>query len=199
MAGDCQNAPISGCEKDCLVAWPLFDAGPRTLAPSLNDGMFGTILRPDGASQTTYYGWPLYYYRTDVGPGTLTGQAKSRTWHAATVIPMGIMVMKGVDIMRYLADGEGKTLYVNDQDTKGTATTDPVSACTGACLADHPGFFRSRLSVVSSLETTDFSTFLPGHGRAQIAYKGAPLYRSAADARSGDLKGATAGWSVALP
>src|SRR5207253_9686862 len=78
-AGDCNYAPISNCVTDCLVAWPLFNANPRTLAPTLDDHAFGTILRADGAYQTTYFGWPLYYYKTDTGPGVLGGQAKAKT------------------------------------------------------------------------------------------------------------------------
>lgn len=199
MAGDCKNPPISGCAADCIIAWPVFYAGARTLAPGLDDAAFGTIQRPDFTYQTTYYGWPLYYFKTDVAPGMLGGQAKSKTWHAATVIPAGIMIMKDAAATRYLGDGTGRTLYVYDQDVKGSPTSDPMSACDASCLAGHPSFWRNRLSVVSSLEPTDFSTFVPGQGREQLAYKGAPLYTSAADARSGDEKGATTGWSVALP
>src|SRR5438445_607902 len=47
LAGDCNYLPISGCDKDCLIAWPVFYAGARTLAPGLDDGAFGTIQRPD--------------------------------------------------------------------------------------------------------------------------------------------------------
>jgi predicted lipoprotein with Yx(FWY)xxD motif len=199
IAGDCNNPPISGCEKDCLIAWPLFYAGPRTLAPGLNDAAFGTIQRADLSYQTTYYGWPLYYFKTDLAPGMLGGQAKSKIWHAATVIPAGIVIMRDAASVRYIADGSGRTLYVYDQDLKGTTSSDPTSACIGTCLVDHPTFWRNRISVVSSLEPTDFSTFAPKPGSTQLAYKGAPLYFSAADARSGDVNGATTGWSVALP
>jgi predicted lipoprotein with Yx(FWY)xxD motif len=107
--------------------------------------------------------------------------------------------MRDAASVRYIADGSGRTLYVYDQDLKGTASSDPTSACTGTCLVDHPAFWRNRISVVSSLEPTDFSTFAPRLGSTQLAYKGAPLYYSAADARSGDANGATTGWSVALP
>jgi predicted lipoprotein with Yx(FWY)xxD motif len=200
LPGDCNYAPISQCERDCLVAWPLFDAGARTLAPGLDDHAFGTIHRADGSNQTTYYGWPLYYYKTDVAAGQVSGQAKAKTWHAATVIPAGIVILKGLTADKYLADGGGRTLYVFDQDTKGTGSSDPVSACTGACLDAHPVFMKNRISVVSSLTITDFSVFVQGHARQQLAYKGAPLYYAAGDARSGDQTGATTpGWSVAVP
>jgi predicted lipoprotein with Yx(FWY)xxD motif len=200
LAGDCKYAPISTCELDCAIAWPIFDAGTRTLAPGLDDAAFGTIQRADGTFQTTYFGWPLYYYKSDTAPGMFTGQAKAKTWHAATVIPVGVMLMKDSAAVKYLADGAGKTLYSFDQDTKGTATSDPVSSCSGSCLGEHPVFQRNRLSVVSSLVPTDFTLFVRSVGGQQLAYKGAPLYYGAVDERSGDRNGATMpGWSVAVP
>jgi predicted lipoprotein with Yx(FWY)xxD motif len=199
MAGDCNFAPISGCDKDCIIAWPVFDAGRRTLPSSIDDHAFGAILRADGAWQTTYYGWPLYYYKTDTGPGVLNGQAKGKTWHAATVIPAGVVIMKNAMFAKYLADGNGRTLYVYNADVLGTSTVDPVSNCGDACLVDHPVFERNRISVVSSLEPTDFTLFVRSRGQ-QLAYRGAPLYYSSADVRSGDTNGATtAGWSLAVP
>ena len=97
-------------------------------------------------------------------------------------------------------DGAGRTLYVYDADTKGTATSDPTSACADACLTMHPAFRRNRISVVSSLEPTDFTIFVQGPLGQQVAYRGAPLYYSSDDLRSGDQKGATTpGLSIAIP
>jgi len=191
--------PISTCVTDCAIAWPVFDAGARTLAAGLDDKAFGTIQRSDGLSQTTYFGWPLYYFRTDLIPGMLGGQAKAKTWHAATVIPAGVVIMKGTTLAKYLADGNGRTLYVYAEDTIGTSTSDPVSSCTGSCLTTHPRFWRNSLSVVSSLLPTDFAVFAQSSGQNQLSYKGAPLYYAADDVRSGDINGATTGWSAALP
>jgi predicted lipoprotein with Yx(FWY)xxD motif len=197
--GDCNYTPIPDCEADCAIAWPPFDAGKRTLAASLDPGLFGSVARADGVSQiTTYYGWPLYFYRTDTSGGLITGQGKSKTWHVATVSPHNMMIMRDKTNPRYIADGEGHTLYVFAQDTAGTAASDPISTCVGDCLTQYPPFQKNRINAVTSLDPNDLSLFVrPDTGRQQVAYKGAPLYLSAADMRSGDQKGLAMGWTVA--
>jgi predicted lipoprotein with Yx(FWY)xxD motif len=197
--GDCMYDPIPDCEADCAIAWPPFDAGKRTLAMGLDPNVFGSVLRTDGMAQvTTYYGWPLYYYRSDTASGVINGHAKSKTWHVATVTPFNMMIMKDKTNPRYIADGDGRTLYVFDKDTAGTAGSDPVSACAGDCLTQYPPFVRNRINAVSSLNPNDLVLFVrPDNGRQQVAYKGAPLYLSAADMRSGDQKGVAMGWTVA--
>jgi predicted lipoprotein with Yx(FWY)xxD motif len=197
--GDCTYPPIPDCEADCLIAWPAFDAGKRTLATSLNPAVFGSVSRTDGLGQiTTYYGWPLYYYRSDTAGGLINGQGKSKTWHVATVSPHNMMIMRDNTNPRYIADGDGRTLYVFAQDTVGTPGSDPISTCVGDCLLQYPPFQRNGINAVSSLAPNDLSLFVrPDTRRQQVAYKGAPLYLSAADMRSGDQKGVAMGWAVA--
>ncbi|MET0594467.1 MAG: hypothetical protein ABW133_17325, partial [Polyangiaceae bacterium] len=197
--GDCNYDPVPDCEKDCLIAWPAFDAGKRSLAMGLDPAVFGSTLRTDGMGQiTTYYGWPLYYYRNDTAGNMIMGHGKSKTWHVATVIPNNMMIMKDKTNPRYIADGNGMTLYVLDKDTLGTAAADPVSACTGTCVTEHPPLLKNRINAVSTLDVNDLSLFVrPDNGRQQVAYKGAPLYLSSADMRSGDQKGIATGWTVA--
>jgi predicted lipoprotein with Yx(FWY)xxD motif len=196
--GDCNYPPMPDCEADCAIAWPPFDAGKRTLAMGLDPAVFGSAARADGVSQiTTYYGWPLYYYRPDTASGVINGQGKSKTWHVATTIPHNIMIMRDKTNPRYIADGDGRTLYVSDMDTPGTTSSDPVSACVGACLTQYPPLLKNRLNAVSSIPPNDLTLFVrPDMGRQQVAYKGAPLYLSAADMRSGDQKGVAMGWIV---
>jgi len=57
------------------------------------------------------------------------------------------------------------------------------------------------LSVVTSLEESDFSVFIrSGGGGLQIAYKGLPLYSATTDLKSGDTTGlASAGFTAAVP
>jgi predicted lipoprotein with Yx(FWY)xxD motif len=197
--GDCTYPPITDCEADCAIAWPPFDAGKRTLAMSLDPAVFGSTTRGDGVSPiTTYYGWPLYYYRSDTTSGAIVGHGKSKTWHVATVTPFNMMIMRDKTNPRYIADGVGHTLYVFDQDTVGTAGSDPVSACVGSCLTQYPPFQSNRINAVSTLDTNDLILFVRRDtGRQQVAYKGAPLYLSATDMRSGDQTGVAMGWTAA--
>lgn len=200
LPGDCNTAPQSLCTADCPVSWPPFDGGARVLAAGMSDADFGTIQRADGSHQTTYMGWPLYYYKSDLTVGSVTGQGKGKVWHLAELSLPSVTIMKA-GANKYLADTAGRTLYVSAADQSGTADTDPVSNCAGACLATFEGFHNNHLSVVSSLDPLDFSVFVRhGAGGLQLAYKGMPLYRAATDLKSGDMNGTlVAGFTAAAP
>jgi predicted lipoprotein with Yx(FWY)xxD motif len=188
LAGDCQALPVSGCEGDCLLSWPIFHVDARVLAAGVEPAVFGSFTRADGQAQTTYYGWPLYYYANDSKPGDVTGHG-SGVWGLAELILPNVVVRR-VGSDRLLADGAGRTLYAFAEDTRGTATNRPQSACTGVCLAQHPPFSPSYVGAISTLEPRDFTSFVRTDGAAQVAYKGAPLYYSLLDGRPGAVNGA---------
>jgi predicted lipoprotein with Yx(FWY)xxD motif len=198
--GDCEHLPVSNCTADCLVSWPVFDAGDRLLGAGLDDARFGSIERAEGGFQTTYMGWPLYYYKTDLTLGQLTGQGKGKLWHVAEVSLPSVVIMKS-GTLKYLADADGHTLYVSAADQVGSAEADPVSNCQAECRDTFEGFHEKSLSVVTSLESSDFQVFVrSGAGGLQLAYKGMPLYRAATDLKSGDMNGtAFAGFTAAVP
>jgi predicted lipoprotein with Yx(FWY)xxD motif len=201
FAGDCEHLPVSNCTADCLVSWPIFDAGDRGLGPGLDDARFGSIERAEGGFQTTYMGWPLYYYKTDLTLGQLTGQGKGKLWHVAEVNLPSVQIMKS-GMLKYLADADGRTLYVSAADQVGSAEADPISNCQGGeCRETFEGFHEKSLSVVTSLESGDFQVFVRNAaGALQLAYKGMPLYRAAVDLKSGDINGtAFAGFTAAVP
>lgn len=200
LPGDCNTPPVSNCITDCLISWPIFPAGARVLAAGLDDAAFGAIHRDDGTWQTTYYGWPIYYYKTDLLLGQVAGQGKSKTWHIVEKKLPGVFIMKP-GATRYLSDSSGHTLYVSAADQAGTAVSDPVSNCTGSCLSTFEPFHETNFSVVSSLLAADFGSFVPsGRNSIQVAYKGMPLYRAATDLKSGDLTGTSvSGFTAALP
>jgi predicted lipoprotein with Yx(FWY)xxD motif len=66
----------SACTNDgCVFGWPpLVKDGPITLGPGLKRSLVGTLRRPDGSTQISYGGHPLYTYNMDVTPGMVTGQ-----------------------------------------------------------------------------------------------------------------------------
>jgi predicted lipoprotein with Yx(FWY)xxD motif len=201
LAGDCHTAPVSQCVTDCLVSWPLFPAGARVLAAGLDDNAFGAIQRGDGAWQTTYFGWPLYYYKADLSLGQVTGQGKGKTWHLAQQKPPGVVILSKTGAPKYLADGSGHTLYVSSADQAASGGKDPVSACSGSCRSTFEPFHEENFSVVTSLAAADFGAFVPvGTTALQVSYKGLPLYRAATDLKSGDMTGtASAGFTAAAP
>jgi predicted lipoprotein with Yx(FWY)xxD motif len=200
LAGDCEHPPQSGCVDECLVSWPPFHAGARVLGENLNDADFGVIEHPAAGLQTTYKGWPLYYYKSDLTLGQMTGQGKGKIWHIAEADLPAVTIMKS-GMLRYLADASGHTLYVSADDQAGSVDSDPVSNCKSTCLQTFEAFHPKNFSVVTVLESSSFQVFArKGMGGLQLAYKGQPLYRAATDVKSGDMNGtAMTGFTAAIP
>lgn len=73
------------CTGACLASWkPLVvPAGVKPTGPVA----LGTRKRPDGRTQVTYKGLPLYSFHGDTKPGEANGQGLKDvgTWHAAKV------------------------------------------------------------------------------------------------------------------
>lgn len=87
-------------------------------------------------------------------------------------------------IGRYLADGNGRSLYVFVKDQKN------VSTCVGACAAAWPPFAgNSAASSDSSVKAAMVGTITRGDGRTQSTYNGMPLYYYEDDKKPGDITG----------
>jgi predicted lipoprotein with Yx(FWY)xxD motif len=175
----------------------VFNAGARTLDPELDDAAFGTILREDGGYQTTYHGWPLYTYLSDLAAGQIVGQSKGKVWYVAEVKLPNVVIMQEGSV-RYLADVTGRTLYASSADVLGTGSADPVSHCDSTCLQTYEPFREPRLYPVQALEPDDFYAFVNG-GTLQVAYRGAPLYRARTDVQGGDLTGVAGTFALVVP
>jgi predicted lipoprotein with Yx(FWY)xxD motif len=185
------------------VSWPIFDAGERTLATGLDDAVFGTIDRGDGTFQTTYYGWPLYRYKSDTAANTINGQGKAKTWFAAEVSLPNLMIMRGPVSgggIKYLGDDRGRTLYSLSGDTLGGTGVEPASACTGPCTDAFVPYAPGAVYPVTSIEPHDVALFFRADGKLQTAYKGAPLYYAKGDVHAGEQNGLTLfGGALVLP
>jgi predicted lipoprotein with Yx(FWY)xxD motif len=70
----------SVCTGDCLVKWPAFHADSIVIPKGLKAEDFGEITRSDGAKQTTFKGYPLYYFFQDTKRGDLKGQSLGNVW-----------------------------------------------------------------------------------------------------------------------
>ena len=65
----------SSCVGACTAAWPpLLTDDAATVGAGVKASLVGTTKRPDGKTQVTYHGWPLYYYVDDKAPGDVAGQ-----------------------------------------------------------------------------------------------------------------------------
>ena len=187
------SAPaMSNCSGGCAAAWPIFHAAGNAVQ-GIQGSDVGEITRADGSKQTTYRGWPLYYFAGDTQAGDVNGEGTDEVWFVLHDQEYSVALMSngaGQQPELYLSDGAGHTLYYFFRDTPGTAGGAPVSACTsGTCLASWKIFLAAGAVVPSALDAADFTVFTRSDGQQQSAYKGHPLYFFAGDSAPGDTKG----------
>jgi len=72
---------MSVCKGNCEVNWPIFYTEHLPVAGDLSAADFSNITREDGTKQTTYQGWPLYYYVKDTKAGEVNGQGVGNVWY----------------------------------------------------------------------------------------------------------------------
>src|SRR5215469_3833431 len=73
----------STCTGGCLTSWPVFYVANLSIGMGLSVSDFGVITRSDGSMQSTYKGWPLYYFAGDSKAGDVTGDKVDNTWAVA--------------------------------------------------------------------------------------------------------------------
>lgn len=78
----------NSCAGPCLEKWPIF-YGEKVKAPAGSDAKdFGEFTRTDGKKQTTFKGWPLYYFAGDKAAGDTSGQAMKDVWFTVNPVVM---------------------------------------------------------------------------------------------------------------
>ncbi|PKK37010.1 hypothetical protein BWI96_09020 [Siphonobacter sp. SORGH_AS_0500] len=198
----------STCTGGCLTAWPAFYQENPTLGNGLAAADFATITRSDGAKQTTYKGWPLYYFQGDAASGDTKGDKVESVWfvakpHFSLMIGAGQLLgndgknytsayAEGTGQTIYLVDSVGHTLYAfaPDKNGKNTYTKSDFSNNATWPLAEF-----SAKNVPSLVSADDFKT-ITVFGRTQLTYKGWPLYYFGPD---NSQRGSTKGVSVPRP
>jgi predicted lipoprotein with Yx(FWY)xxD motif len=185
----------SACTGGCVDKWPIFYAPDISTPSELNPSEFGTIVRSDGKKETTYKGWPLYYWFQDKNPGDMKGEGVGKVWYILDVPAYTVMIGTSKGVGNYLVDGDGKTLYYFTKDSMGK------SDCNGNCIKNWPAFSVSSIEVPSALKASDFGTITRADGTTQVTYKGYPLYYFVRDQKRGDLTGQGVGsvWYVVDP
>ena len=179
----------SNCSGQCSVIWPPFFVSTVSVSGSLNATDFGQIKTSSGADQTTYQGWPLYYFSGDKSPGDTNGQGFQNIWFVAKFPFYNVMLVNNSKSKTYLSDVNGKTLYYFKNDIAGTATADPQSNCIGQCLSMWTIFDEQQVIAPSLLDENNFKEFTRADGDMQLSYKGRPLYYFSQDSQPGDIKG----------
>lgn len=94
---EADTGSTSTCSGGCAAVWPPLSTTAAPVAgPGLTAGLLGTSPRPDGTTQLTYHGHPLYYFVKDTGPGTTAGQGITNfgaSWYVLT--PSGTKIDNG--------------------------------------------------------------------------------------------------------
>jgi len=70
----------SACLNGCLEKWPIYYRETVAPPPSISKDDFGTITRDDGKKQTTFRGYPLYYWINDVNSADTKGHGINNVW-----------------------------------------------------------------------------------------------------------------------
>lgn len=199
-------ADKSNCNGNCAVTWPAFNAADASVATGLATADFGTITRADGSKQTTYKGWPLYYYSGDAKAGDTNGDGIGKTWFVSkpdyTVmlaneqltgndgVQYNSQYVTGTEVVQYITDDRGRTLYSFKKDKANTNTYTKADFSNNSVW---PIFEIAKvLNVPSILDKTQFGTTAV-FGKTQLTFKGWPMYFFGAD---GGIKGNNKGVSV---
>lgn len=73
------------CLDDCTSVWiPLTSDGRTAVADELDPALLGLVERPDGITQVSYAGAPLYLWTGDRSVGVTGGAGIAGTWYALT-------------------------------------------------------------------------------------------------------------------
>ncbi len=86
----------SACTGQCTTNWPPLVANAPTAGSGANTTLLGTTKRPDGTTQVTYNGHPVYLYSGDSSAGDANGEglvAFGGSWY--TLDPSGNQVTSG--------------------------------------------------------------------------------------------------------
>ena len=204
----------SSCMGGCLSNWPVFHASNLSVGMGLDAADFEEFERADGVMQTTYKGWPLYYFANDNNAGETNGEAVNNIWFVAKP-DYGLMLMDdelvgkdgmtydsnyelGSEVVQFFVDAEGRTIYTfkNDNYNQNNFTADDFSN-NGVW----PIYEFDLQSIPSTLDESLFGSITVA-GHTQMTYKGWPLYYFGQDAARGETKGVSVPspgvWPVAV-
>lgn len=71
----------SSCNGPCLEKWPIYFREKVAAPKGIKAEDFGTITREDGKKQTTFRGYPIYYWNSDKSAGETNGQGVNNVWY----------------------------------------------------------------------------------------------------------------------
>jgi predicted lipoprotein with Yx(FWY)xxD motif len=191
----------SNCTGGCETVWPVFYAEDGTIPAGMKATDLSTITRADGKLQSTFKGWPLYYYASDAATADLKGDGVGGTWFVAkpdyTLMLANNQLIgnntknytfdtkEGTGISQYLTDANGRTLYAYAPDTFN------LNTYTKADLSNNTTWpiFESDILTLPSVINKSLVVQIDAVGKKQLTFKGHPLYYFALDTKRGETKG----------
>ncbi len=200
FAGDTAGSSDSACLDNCARDWPPFDLPLVEPSSEIAHGDLSRIHRKDGAWQTTYKGYPLYYRAVELGERAVTGDAVDGQFFVArdylvfiatarTFAPAGGNTVDG----SFLTDGRGRTLYACLDDAPRTAAAAPISTCDRDCQVLRPIFAVPNGAPTPVLPSTiapaTLGEMVRPDGPLQFTYRGWPLYYFSDDVKAGSTAG----------
>jgi predicted lipoprotein with Yx(FWY)xxD motif len=192
-ARDIPGSGKSACNSTCQASWTPFYTESIVVRPPLSPAAFGNITFGNGTRQTTYRGWPLYYFRADSKPFDTHGDGTDGLWYVMKPF-YSIVVMHNDTVGTYLADGNGMTLYTSERDPPRG------SVCSGNCLVQWQIILpQVGISTPSYLEPASFARMKRTDQQMQAVYKEKALYYFWDDVKPGEIRGQGVDgvWSVA--
>ncbi|WP_293947321.1 hypothetical protein [Sphingobacterium sp. UBA7249] len=191
----------STCSGNCLATWPVYYSSEASTDVKIDKSLLGEIIREDGSKQSTFKGWPLYYYAGDSQSGQAKGDAVNKIWYVAKpdyLLMVANAQLIGHDGKNYLGDyteGTGKTIYLTDDKGRTLYAFKPDKFNKNNYT--EPDFSNDAIwpiyqketgslpSLVGSADIAVISVF----GKKQLTYKGWPIYYFGQDQQRGDNKG----------
>lgn len=191
----------SSCTGNCLTVWPIYYSGDISSDVKIDKSQLGEITRADGKKQSTYKGWPLYYYVGDSKSGEVQGDAVNKIWYVAKpdyLLMVANGQLKGDDTKDYLenyTEGQGNTSYLTDDQGRTLYAFKPdrfnknnYTAADFSNDALWPIFQKEKGALPSLVSATDIAV-ITVFGKKQLTYKGWPLYYFGQDQQRGDNRG----------
>ncbi len=198
---------LSNCTGGCLATWPAFlaDSATATYSDGLTASDFKTIITASGSKQTTYKGWPLYYYAPGGAPepaGQTTGEGIGGIWFVAKTnysIMFANNQLIGGNGINYLSNysaGDGRSIYLTDGNGNTLYTfakdSNLINKFTKPDFSNNTLFPIYETTNITTPSTLDKSLLVAinVNGKNQLTYNGWPLYYYGADSL---VRGATKG------
>jgi predicted lipoprotein with Yx(FWY)xxD motif len=208
-AKDGAKPPKVVCVDTCAEMWPPLVTNLPALLAGVDPQLVSLVTRPDGRTQVTVDGWPVYRYAKDTGAGVALGRNVSADWAAITPsgakatgsadgttqssaeqpaaaapTPVGTTDVGGLGPV--LTDKDGRTLYLFTKDGKDSGK----STCDGACAQKWPPVLvDGRITVAESIDTALIGQVRRTDGTMQVTVGGWAVYTYSQDGAPGEATG----------